>query len=101
MPRYYFHMDPLGVRDAGGQDLDDDAAARREATSLAHELTRHGVVGPGARIIVTNEGGVVVHEEQVTTRLSPPTAAPAPPKAESAAPTTQSTFPNSRRTPRT
>jgi hypothetical protein len=65
MPRYFFHLEPYGARDEDGQELEDDAAARREVALVAQDLARNRVVTPGARIVVTNEEGAVVHQEHL------------------------------------
>jgi hypothetical protein len=61
MPRYFFHMND--VVDTEGQVFADAEEARREAREVARELAKDRSVSEGARLVVADESGAVVHEE--------------------------------------
>lgn len=63
MPRYFFHLHGSEARDIEGQEFPHDEAAREEARAVACDLSRNRNVVPGERVIVTNAGGRLVHEE--------------------------------------
>ncbi len=65
MPRYFFHLHGSGALDTEGQDFANDEAAREEAQAVARELSQNKTVATDERLIVTNEAGVVIHEEQL------------------------------------
>jgi len=71
MPRYFFHFHGSDASDSEGQDFPDDAAARREAVTVARELARNNKSLSGdERLVVTNADGKVIHEEPLR-RKSP------------------------------
>ena len=63
MPRYFFHLSGSGARDAEGQDLADDDAARQEARLAARELSESSRIPKDERIVVTDADGTIIHEE--------------------------------------
>ena len=63
MPRYFFHLSGSGARDIEGQDFPDDDAARKEAKLAARELSQSSRVPKDERIVITDAGGKIIHEE--------------------------------------
>ena len=63
MPRYFFHLSGSGARDIEGQDFPDDEAAREEAKLAARELSQSSRVPKDERIVITDAGGNIIHEE--------------------------------------
>lgn len=63
MPRYFFHLSGSGARDIEGQDFPDDEAAREEAKLAARELSQSSRVPKDERIVITDAGGKIIHEE--------------------------------------
>jgi len=61
--RYFFHLeDGAFIRDPRGEDFADDAAAMREATNVARELSKLRVHGHGHqwRVVVKNADGFLI-----------------------------------------
>lgn len=63
MPIYFFNLygSPV-VRDAAGQELPDDNAAREEALAVAAELGRNAPSATKEVLIVENDKGEVICE---------------------------------------
>jgi hypothetical protein len=68
MPRYYFHLHGSGARDIDGQEFRNDDAAREEAKAVAVDLSRSSQATTDERLIVTDAGGNVIHEETLVRR---------------------------------
>lgn len=65
MPHYHFHMlNGRLFRDRDGEDLADDAAARRHALKIMGEVLRDGSIdvwGAGPfRVLCTDDAGAIV-----------------------------------------
>ena len=59
--RYFFHVeDGACIRDPKGEDFADDAAAMREATKVAHELSKLRLHPYDWRVVVKNADGLRV-----------------------------------------
>jgi hypothetical protein len=59
--RYFFHVeDGACIRDPKGEDFADDAAAMREATKVAHELSKLRLHPYEWQVVVKNADGVRV-----------------------------------------
>jgi hypothetical protein len=66
MPRYFFHLHGDGaVRDAMGQELPDDNAARQEAVAVAAELGRNRQSTSKLLLVVTNGKGEMICEQPI------------------------------------
>ncbi|HEY5966107.1 MAG TPA: hypothetical protein VIU42_18995 [Xanthobacteraceae bacterium] len=58
MPVYFLHVEGrIRVEDEFGLDLPDDDAARREARSMARDLSRHQTGPVPWRVVVVNAAG--------------------------------------------
>ncbi|MCK1598054.1 hypothetical protein [Bradyrhizobium sp. 164] len=73
MPRYFFHVhDVEPSSDRHGEDLPDDEAAWREATSFAGQLFKDidGRFRPGQAwsLEVTDEAGKPIYRIQITSK---------------------------------
>ena len=63
MPRYFFHVEPVGIVDVAGIDLPDHGAAKSYASAVARMMVLDEAYGGRLRIVVKDENDDVVHEE--------------------------------------
>jgi hypothetical protein len=68
---YFFHLeDGACIRDPDGEEFPDDAAAMREATKVAHELSKLRVHAYEWRVVVKNADGLRIGSVPLTPALA-------------------------------
>ena len=77
--KYFFHVeDGTCIRDPKGEEFPDDAAAMREATKVAHELSKLPVHAHEWRVVVKNADGLRVGSVPLTPALAQVVPTPPP-----------------------
>jgi len=78
--RYFFHVeDGACIRDPKGEDFADDAAAMREATEVAHELSKLRLHPYEWQVMVKNADGIRVGSVPLVPLVARAQGVPVPP----------------------